>query len=114
MDSMRTKTRITLIFPIDGEAAGGTLFWAADHQNFYVAEIFTEGAYEVLKDDFQGRARSYCWQACCCRRDCSCCLSGCLLLLHCTTTATPGGQTQASQPSQRTLANFVKNCCPPS
>jgi hypothetical protein len=51
MDSMRTKTRITLIFPIDGEAAGGILFWAADHQNFYVAEIFTEGAYEVLKDD---------------------------------------------------------------
>jgi hypothetical protein len=34
---------------VDGEAAGGILFWAADHQNFYVAEIFTEGAYEVWR-----------------------------------------------------------------
>jgi hypothetical protein len=33
----------------DGEAAGGILFWAADYQNYYLAEIFADGTYAVYR-----------------------------------------------------------------
>jgi TIR domain len=34
---------------VDGLAAGGIIFWAADYQNYYVAQTFTDGTYAIYR-----------------------------------------------------------------
>jgi TIR domain len=34
---------------VDGMAAGGIIFWAADYQNYYVAQTFTDGTYAIYR-----------------------------------------------------------------
>ena len=34
---------------VDKEASGGTIFWAADYQNYYVAEIYEDSTYSVYR-----------------------------------------------------------------